>query len=88
MKFVKNTSTRLAGCVLMLLLGYAIGGTVGLPSSAEAEVREVTPPAAFKSGGARSEVVLKQIAATLRQMDTRLANVEKSARELVRLQNE
>jgi hypothetical protein len=66
--------------------GYVIGGTVGWPSPAGAEVREVTPPDAFKSGGARSEIVLKEIAAMMQKMDARLANIEKAAGELVVLQ--
>jgi hypothetical protein len=67
----------------LIAAGYVAGSSVAPPSSAVAEVREVRPPATFKSGGERSEAVLKEIAAMLQRMDTRLANLEKAANELV-----
>jgi hypothetical protein len=79
----RTRHVRWISCAALVLGGYALGGTVGLPSPATAEVREVTPPEAFKSGGARSEIVLKEIAAMLQKMDARLANIEKAAGELV-----
>lgn len=66
---------------LLVVAGYLAGTAAGPPSSAMAEVREVRPPATFKSGGERSEVVLKEIAAVLQRIDTRLANLEKAAQE-------
>ena len=43
------------------------------------EVREVTPKRAFKSGGARSELVLHEISATLKRIDERLERIENMA---------
>ena len=85
MQTIRKSSVRWLSCGLLVLGGYVAGSTVGGPPSAEAEVREVTPREAFKSGGARSEIVLKEIAGILQKMDARLANLEKSAGELVAL---
>lgn len=86
MKQLRHTTIHWISCAALVSFGYVFGATVGLSPSAEAEVREVTPPEAFKSGGARSEIVLKEIAAMLQKMDGRLANIEKAAGELVVLQ--
>ncbi len=45
-------------------------------SKAHADVRITTPREPFKSGGARSEIVLRQILATLNRIDTRLERLE------------
>jgi hypothetical protein len=79
MRHLRQTGIHWLSGVLLVLGGYVMGSSAGLPLTAEAEVREVTPPEAFKSGGARSEVVLKEIAATLQRMDARMVTIEKAA---------
>ena len=61
---------------LTLLLIVTAGIALETIPSAEAEVRRPTPQHAFSSGAMRSEVVLKEIAATLRNIDARLARLE------------
>lgn len=39
--------------------------------------QEVMPPSHFKSGGERSEIILKEIATTLKSIDARLEKIEK-----------
>ena len=43
---------------------------------AGADVRQTPAPAAFQSGGTSSEVVLREILATLKTMERRLARIE------------
>lgn len=59
-----------------LLLSLA-AAAIGWALAANAEVRRTAPaPQAFRSGAQRSEEVLREIAATLRSIDARLARVE------------
>jgi hypothetical protein len=63
-----------------LLLGIAAGYAAGIaaqPSAAlHAEVTELPRREAFQAGGERSEIVLRDIAAVLKRMDTRLDRIE------------
>ena len=63
--------------LLMGILIAAIALRSGAPVSAE--VREETPREAFKSGGERSEIVLREISETLKRIDARLERLEKFA---------
>ncbi len=70
------------GCVLA---GALLAGAVCLmlPSAtpnARAEGR-TPPPRAFLSGGERSEIILREIADTLRRIDSRLERLEKAVFE-------
>ncbi len=65
------------GCLASAIaLGYAPGAGV-----ATAEVRNETPREAFKSGGERSELVLREMSETLRRIDGRLERMEALMRE-------
>ncbi len=75
--------TRLARgrivCLMLLVLGAFCAGTAFQPSPAvRAGVRQTTSKEHFLAGGERSVPVLKEIAKTLRQIDTRLAKIEKA----------
>ncbi len=48
--------------------------------SARGEIKESPRPEAFRSGAERSEVVLREIAETLRRIDTRLERFEQALR--------
>jgi hypothetical protein len=52
-----------------------------LSSTAQGDVRETPVHDQFLSGGARSEIVLKEIAETLKRIDQRLDRFEKALRE-------
>ena len=67
-----------------LLTGLVVVAVVGagftLPGAAPAnpDVRSQPPPQAFKSGGERSEIILREIAATLQRVDGRLKRIEEA----------
>ncbi len=65
----------LRGPLLGLLLIAAAWAWTGSPS--DADVRETPPRRAFQSGGARSEIVLKEMLAVLQRIDQRLERLEK-----------
>jgi hypothetical protein len=71
----------LVGAVL-LGAGTIIGAAVSTSNVARGEVRAGAPPAAFQSGGQLSVPVLKEIASTLHQIDSRLARLETAAQKL------
>jgi hypothetical protein len=50
-------------------------------TTAQGDVRETPRPEMFLSGGARSEVVLREISETLKRIDSRLERFEKALRE-------
>lgn len=47
--------------------------------AARADVRKAAPQRSFQSGGARSTVVLQEIATTLRRIDARLERIDRAA---------
>jgi hypothetical protein len=63
--------------LLVLLAAYAGRGS----SSVRGEIRETPRPDAFLSGGARSEIVLREINETLKRIDARLERFERALRE-------
>ena len=65
----------LVGAGLLLAGLWAGSGTLP-PSQAWGEVRIAPPPKAFETGGQISVPILKEMAATLHQMDARLARME------------
>lgn len=62
--------------------GYLVGGVVPAIRTAHAEVRTSAPPQAFQTGGQLSVPILKEIAATLHQIEARLARLETAAQKL------
>jgi len=80
------TKLRTLTYLLLVFAGYALGATIGVPSAAEADITRGQPPKAFLSGGERSELVLKEIAAILARTEKRVANIEQSAQTMVKMQ--
>lgn len=70
----RNTITL----TLAIGLGFALGRTVEFTRPAAADTRESPKREAFKSGGARSEVVLREISATLGRIEKRVESIEKA----------
>jgi hypothetical protein len=66
----------------LLVAGMVAGAAISTSSDARAEIRGTPPPQAFQTGGQLSVPVLKEIAATLHQMDARLARLETAAQKL------
>lgn len=65
-----------ATLLLVAGISFTAGSLLHPPLEAGAEVRSSPVPEAFKSGGERSEIVLKQVLATLNKMDGRLQKIE------------
>lgn len=66
----------------LLAAGIFIGSTATRPSTAWAEVINAAPDQHFYSGGQVSVPILQDIAATLHQMDARLARLETAAQQM------
>jgi hypothetical protein len=78
----RDRLNRLAAGSVLLAAGMFIGAAVSTSNEAHGEVRAGAPPTAFQSGGQLSLPVLKEIAATLHQIDSRLARLETAAQKL------
>jgi hypothetical protein len=65
-----------SGLLAGIVAGYAAGIAAQSSSSLHAEVTELPRREAFQAGGERSELVLRDIAAILKRMDTRLDRIE------------
>lgn len=70
----------LVGLVLVCA-GALAGSTAFPPMEARGEVRATPPPEAFKTGGQLSLPILRDIAATLHQMDARLSRLEVATKQ-------
>jgi hypothetical protein len=72
------------GAIGLALVGAGVlaGGTIPSVKLAHGELRSGAPPQAFQSGAQLSVPVLREIAATLQQIDSRLARLEKVAQQL------
>lgn len=70
-----TTWHRFAAGILLLAAGMLLGSTLSTTNEALGQGR-TPPPAAFQSGGQMSVPLLKEIAATLDQIDGRLARLE------------
>lgn len=65
--------------LLPILAVFAVGivlGRIGVESTAHADVRRTPERESFKSGSARSESLLREIAGTLKKIDGRVARIE------------
>ena len=84
----KNETTALRRMALfgVLLLGIVIGRTVDWPAETKAQANAAAEkpeekPKAFLSGSERSVAVLKDISKTLKQIETRVANIERHLKQ-------
>ena len=68
--------------IALVVAGVLVGGAVPSAKVAHGEIRATAPPQSFQTGGQLSVPVLKEIAATLRQIDSRLARLESVAQKL------
>jgi len=71
-----RTTVTAAG---LLLLGIVIGRVMDWPTETQAQPKAIPDkrPKAFLSGGARSAKILRDIHGTLKQLDARVARIEK-----------
>lgn len=68
--------------LLLLAAGAIAGAAMTATREASAEIRATPQPQSFQSGGQQSVPILKEIAATLHQMDSRLARLETLAQKM------
>jgi hypothetical protein len=68
--------------LLIAFAGALAGASMTATREANAEIRATPQPQAFQSGGQLSVPILKEIAATLHQMDSRLARLETLAQKM------
>jgi hypothetical protein len=73
---------KAAMAVLLLAAGAIVGAAMSATREANAEIRATPQPQAFQTGGQLSVPILKEIAATLHQMDSRLARLETLAQKM------
>jgi hypothetical protein len=72
----------------LVAAGVLAGGAVPPARLAHGEVRTTAPPQPFQSGSQLSVPLLREIASTLRQIDSRLARLETAAQKLQRAKPE
>lgn len=72
---------RVVVVIALAVTGVIVGANLS-SNVAHGEVRGTPEPPAFQSGGQQSVPVLREIAATLRQIDSRLARLETVAQKL------
>jgi hypothetical protein len=77
---------RLIAGAALLVGGAVVGTSIPTANQARGEVRATPEPQAFQSGGQLSVPVLKDISATLHQIDGRLARLEAVFQKLTAVQ--
>jgi hypothetical protein len=73
---------RLAVGALLLGTGVLAGAALNSTGAARAEVQSAAQPQHFQSASQLSAPVLKEIAATLKQIDARVAHIEAAAQQV------
>jgi len=73
---------RVAACAALVGAGVLAGAALPPTGTARGEVQSAAQPQHFQSGSQLAVPVLKEIAATLQQMDARLARLETLAQQL------
>jgi hypothetical protein len=73
---------RIVVAAALVAFGVLAGAAISISNEAHGEIRETPPPQAFQTGGQLSVPILKEIAATLHQVDARLARLEVVAQKL------
>ena len=76
---VRRPSLWQAAVAIAVLSGtFWAGATLPAPSHARAGIRETPPKQHFLSGSERALPILTEMSATLKQIDARLAKIEKT----------
>ena len=73
-----SRSWNVGALAIALTAGFLAGTAAGPPPAARADVRRTQPREAFQAGSERNESVLREIAATLNRIDSRVERIEKS----------
>jgi len=81
-RWLRTDAQRIVIGMALVAGGVFAGAALPPGGAALAEVQSAAQPQHFQSGSQLSVPVLKEIAATLRQMDARLARIETAAQQL------
>jgi Skp family chaperone for outer membrane proteins len=73
---------RILLAMTLLVSGVVAGAAISISNEAHGEIRATPTPQSFQTGGQLSVPILKEIAATLRQIDSRLSRLETVAQKL------
>jgi hypothetical protein len=65
----------------LIVSGMWIGSALPPTGAARAELQPEAPPQHFQSGAQQSVPILREIAATLKQIDARLSRIETAAKQ-------
>jgi hypothetical protein len=76
--------SHVTAAAALMIVGAIIGANVATNNIAHAEVRPAPEQPSFRSGDQISVPILREIAATLRQIDSRVARLETAAQKLQR----
>jgi hypothetical protein len=79
MQMKKLDFRRVAAALALGVAMFAAGLSLREAPSARADVTGESPRQQFMAGGERSEVVLREISATLKRIDARLERIERAA---------
>jgi hypothetical protein len=79
---IKTNLQRFAVGAVLICAGVLTGAALTSTHAARAEGQSAPQPQHFQSGSQLSLPVLKEIAATLKQIDARLARLETAAQQL------
>ena len=79
---MKRQFYRAASYVVVAIAGMTLWAAIPPTNQAQGEVRATPEPQSFQTGGQLSVPVLREISATLRQIDGRLARLETVAAKL------
>lgn len=75
---MQNVTRSWFPVLVALIIGFSAAAGERYSTPAQAEVRKSQKRAAFQSGAARSETLLREISGTLKQIDARLQRIERS----------
>lgn len=68
--------------IALITFGFSLGTLSNLSTRVDAEIRKPPPRKSFLAGSERSEVYLKEIAGTLKRMESRLEKIERKVQSL------
>ncbi len=78
-KPLRGRARHIVVMVLCFLVAFALGQALQAPAQLRTTFESPPPRETFLSGGERSERILRDISAILKQMDGRLARIEQAA---------
>ncbi len=82
MKVIQSSWQRVVTALALAVSGVVVGANLSTTHEAHGEITTTQEQPSFQSGGQLSVPILREISATLRQMDARLARLETAAQKI------